>query len=110
MEIILILFLAIAIDLALGEPPRAIHPVVWMGKVTSFLEKHNLARRPTAQFLFGLVMVVVTVGLFVAPVYCRKSHSGYHLFLDCQEPAPGNATIRILFSAIPAPLRVYVPF
>ncbi|MBI2287809.1 MAG: cobalamin biosynthesis protein, partial [Chloroflexi bacterium] len=37
MEILLILVLAVALDLTIGEPPRAIHPVVWMGKVVSFL-------------------------------------------------------------------------
>lgn len=39
MDILLILSVALAIDLALGEPPRPIHPVVWMGKVASFLER-----------------------------------------------------------------------
>jgi len=69
MEILLILFLAIAIDLALGEPPRAIHPVVWMGKVASFLEKGGISQPHVAQLLYGLGMVLVTTGFFVAPAY-----------------------------------------
>jgi len=40
-----------------------------MGKVISFLEKRNPTQHPAAQFLYGLGMVVVTIGLFVAPVY-----------------------------------------
>ncbi len=69
MEILLILFLAITIDLALGDPPNVIHPVAWMGKVVSFLEKGSNGQRPVAQFLYGLGIVLVTMGLFVAPAY-----------------------------------------
>jgi adenosylcobinamide-phosphate synthase len=69
MDVLLILLLALAIDLALGEPPRVIHPVVWMGKVVSFLVKGGSALSPKAQFLYGLGVVLVTAGIFVAPVY-----------------------------------------
>jgi len=69
MEILLILFLAIIIDLTLGEPPRVIHPVAWVGKVASFLEKGGIGRSPIAQFLYGVGMVLVTLALFVAPAY-----------------------------------------
>lgn len=69
MEILLILLLAIAIDLALGELPRVIHPVVGMGKVASFLAKGGTGYPPIAQLLYGLGIVVVTVGVFVAPAY-----------------------------------------
>jgi len=69
MEILLILFLAITIDLALGDPPNVIHPVAWMGKVVSFLEKGSNGQRPVTQFLYGLGIVLVTMGLFVAPAY-----------------------------------------
>ena len=69
MDILLILFLALAIDLALGEPPPIIHPVVWMGKVISFLERVNIGRSPFVQFLYGFVITVAIMGLFTAPVY-----------------------------------------
>ena len=69
MEILLILFLAIIIDLTLGEPPRVIHPVAWVGKVASFLEKGDISKRPLAQLLYGAGMVLVTLALFVAPAY-----------------------------------------
>ncbi|MBA7666480.1 Cobalamin biosynthesis protein CobD [subsurface metagenome] len=69
MEILLILFLAIIIDLALGDPPNAIHPVAWMGKVILLLEKGNISESHSAQFLYGTGIVVVTLGLFVAPAY-----------------------------------------
>ena len=69
MDIIFLLLLAIAIDLALGEPHRAIHPVVWMGKVVSFLERGGRDQTPLAQFLYGTAMVLVILALFIAPVY-----------------------------------------
>jgi len=68
-DILLIVSLALAIDLVFGEPPRIIHPVVWMGKVTSFLKKGNTGQSPVAQFLYGLGIVLVTVGLFAVPAY-----------------------------------------
>lgn len=69
MDILLIVFLALAFDLALGEPPRVIHPVVWMGKVISLLEKGNIGQSPVAQFWYGAGIVLVTMGVFVVPAY-----------------------------------------
>jgi len=68
-DILLILFIALAIDLAWGEPPRVIHPVVWMGKVTSFLERGGISQRPWAQFVYGCGITLVAIGLFIAPAY-----------------------------------------
>lgn len=69
MDVLIILLLALAIDLTLGEPPRVIHPVVWMGKVVSYLIKGGGALSPRAQFLYGLGVVLFMIGIFVAPVY-----------------------------------------
>ncbi len=69
MDILLILAIALALDLVLGEPPRLIHPVVWMGKVASFLEARSVSRRPVAQFSYGLLITLVTIGVFTAPAY-----------------------------------------
>ncbi len=69
MDILIILSLALAIDLVLGEPPRAIHPVVWMGKVIAFLERGGANHRPLVQFIYGVGITLVATGLFVAPAY-----------------------------------------
>jgi len=69
MDILLILSIALSIDLALGEPPRAIHPVVWMGKVASFLKRFDAGQSALAQFLYGSGITLVTIGLFAAPAY-----------------------------------------
>ncbi len=69
MDILLIVLLALTFDLVLGEPLRTIHPVVWMGKVISLLEKGNTGQAALAQFLYGSGIVLVTVGLFAVPTY-----------------------------------------
>ncbi len=69
MDILLILPTALAIDLALGEPPRAIHPVVWMGKVTLFLERGGFGQHPLAQFIYGAGITLVIIGVFTVPAY-----------------------------------------
>ncbi len=69
MEIMIILLLGLAIDLVLGEPPSAIHPIKWMGRVISFLVKGGMDGSPLAQFLYGMAIVLFTLAIFVAPVY-----------------------------------------
>jgi len=66
---LIILSLALVIDILFGEPPRAIHPVVWMGKVISFLEKFAPPQGARAQFVYGGVMVLLTTFIFASPVY-----------------------------------------
>jgi len=53
------LFLALAIDLACGEPPNAIHPVAWMGWVTSWFEKIVPRQGRSRQLIAGGVMTLV---------------------------------------------------
>ena len=69
METILIIVLAVAIDLAFGDPPDAVHPVAWMGRIISFLEKSGLKLSPAAQFFYGMFLTLFTLALFVVPVY-----------------------------------------
>jgi len=69
MEMLLILLLALIIDLALGDPPNVIHPVAWLGKVVSFLEKRCLSKSHAIQFLYGIGIVLFTTALFTVPAY-----------------------------------------
>jgi adenosylcobinamide-phosphate synthase len=69
LDILLILFVAMAIDLALGEPPSLIHPVAWMGKVASFLVRGGSNWRPWLQFVWGAGITLVVIGLFTVPAY-----------------------------------------
>jgi adenosylcobinamide-phosphate synthase len=69
MDIVIILLLALVLDISLGEPPSFIHPVVWMGKLISFLMKPGKKLSPKLQLIWGIFTVVVTLTAFVAPVY-----------------------------------------
>ena len=77
MRLLFVLLLALVLDLLLGEPPRAMHPVVWMGKIISFLKKFAPGSYKSSstgggrmrQLIYGGVMVLLTVCIFAAPVY-----------------------------------------
>jgi adenosylcobinamide-phosphate synthase len=49
------LVLAMLIDRWLGEPPRALHPVVWMGCYLGWIGKRLPERRPAAAFFLGTI-------------------------------------------------------
>ncbi len=67
--VLLILLVALTIDLALGEPPRPIHPVVWIGKIASFLERGGAVQPRLAQFVYGIGMSLFLIGLFASATY-----------------------------------------
>ncbi len=75
MDFLYIFLLALAIDLLFGELPRAIHPVVWMGKLTSLLCRFCNRSKPSSskggfnQLLYGILITMVIVALFSLPVY-----------------------------------------
>jgi adenosylcobinamide-phosphate synthase len=69
MEIMIVLASAAVLDLALGDPPDAVHPVAWMGRLTSWLERGGLKPGPSGQFIYGAFMTLFTVALFTIPLY-----------------------------------------
>ncbi|MEM4311197.1 MAG: cobalamin biosynthesis protein [Nitrososphaerales archaeon] len=64
MEIIIILALALLLDLFLGEPPNKIHPVVYMGKLISFL-KDKLPKSKAS----GIILAFIVIALFTLPTF-----------------------------------------
>ncbi len=50
---------ALALDLALGEYPARLHPVVWMGRAISALERRAPRTGRAQPFLYGLAMALV---------------------------------------------------
>ena len=54
--------LAGLIDVTLGEPPSALHPVVWMGRLIGALERRRPRGRPGAELAYGVLIVLVTAG------------------------------------------------
>ncbi len=58
--------LAGLIDVTFGEPPSAVHPVVWMGGLVGALERRRPHGRPRAEFAYGVLIVLVTAGAAAA--------------------------------------------
>jgi adenosylcobinamide-phosphate synthase len=71
LEYLIALLIAVAYDLAMGEPPAPVHPVVGMGKLVSLLERIAPRRNPVFQFLFGLLAIIISIGgLFALSWWC----------------------------------------
>jgi adenosylcobinamide-phosphate synthase len=58
------LVVALALDLALGEPPNRLHPVVWIGTLIGALERHAPRDRPNLELAYGAGMTLA--GLMAA--------------------------------------------
>jgi adenosylcobinamide-phosphate synthase len=69
LETVYILALALLLDVAFGEPPNAVHPVVWMGRVIALGIQPSLNWRPTSQFMWGMAVSLFTMAVFVTPVF-----------------------------------------
>lgn len=75
MENILVLVLALIWDIALGEPPRWMHPVVGLGKIISLqLRLAPFRVRPLLQFIYGAVTVIITLSLLTVSCYFLLSY------------------------------------
>jgi adenosylcobinamide-phosphate synthase len=62
-----ILLVALTIDTFIGEPPDALHPVVWMGKVISFFEPRLYSGSKRQQRIKGTLAAIFTIFLFTVP-------------------------------------------
>jgi len=69
MSVLLILAAAFFIDFVVGEPPKAIHPVVGMGRMISSLVKRTAGYSERVQFTFGIGITVLTVAAFALTVH-----------------------------------------
>ncbi len=69
LDILLILAVALVIDFTLGELPGAIHPVVWMGRLVSLLDRMGNGRSRITQFVYGAFVSLLLIGLFTAATF-----------------------------------------
>jgi adenosylcobinamide-phosphate synthase len=58
--------LAGLIDITVGEPPSAVHPVVWMGLLIGALAGRRPSSRPAAEVAYGVLIVVLVAGVCAA--------------------------------------------
>ncbi len=64
MDMLFVLLLAVFLDIFLGDPPNAIHPVAWMGKIIDRLEKLSPKHSAVGQFAYGIFITLFTAALF----------------------------------------------
>lgn len=69
MDILWLLALALIFDFALGEPSDTFHPVAWMGRVISFLERRRPSHGTSHHLAYGVMITVAVVALFAVPAY-----------------------------------------
>lgn len=62
-----VLLLALALDWLAGEPPNVMHPVVWLGRLITLLERQAPRDNPSAELVYGAGMTTVCVGAAVIP-------------------------------------------
>ncbi len=67
-ELLAMLPLAIALDLALGEPPTRLHPTVWIGRTISIADRFS-PKSPKAGLAAGIVVVVLITGGWTAAAF-----------------------------------------
>jgi len=58
--------LAGLLDVVCGEPPNAIHPVAWLGRLVALLERGAPRERPRAELAYGVAVVVLVTGIAAA--------------------------------------------
>lgn len=62
MEGALIILLAVALDIVLGEPPSRLHPVVWVGKLVTLAGRMAPSGRKVRQLGYGCLMTLLLAG------------------------------------------------
>ncbi len=66
--VLAIMVVAFALDVAVGDPPSRLHPVVWMGRVIGLLKKLN--RGPLRhRRLLGALAALIAIAVFSLPVF-----------------------------------------
>ena len=63
------LALALALDLAFGEPPTVVHPVVWIGRLISWLERRAPRAGRAAQLACGGAIALVVPAAVLIPAF-----------------------------------------
>lgn len=63
------LALAFILDMVIGEPPAVIHPVVYLGRIISWLERRAPKASRFAQFSYGLVVTLILSAAAAAAGY-----------------------------------------
>ncbi|MEL7561873.1 MAG: adenosylcobinamide-phosphate synthase CbiB, partial [Dehalogenimonas sp.] len=69
MDLILMLLLALAIDLTIGEYPTAFHPTVWSGRLAGALIQPGLKLPWSLQLIYGIAISLSIITLFTVSAW-----------------------------------------
>ena len=100
----LTLVVAQIIDRLVGEPPSALHPVVWTGSLTTVLERWAPICSRSAQLAYGAGLVVVVIALTsgaaaLADVMLRQLPWGLRIIVRAALLKPAFAVRELLAAA-----------
>lgn len=68
-EILLILGAAVALDLAVGDPPNRLHPTAWIGRLISTIIPKLKSRSANAEMIKGTIASIMIISLVVLSTY-----------------------------------------
>ena len=72
-ELVCVLILAVVLDLIFGEPPAAIHSVVWIGKLIAFLKEKAPKNHRKIYGIF-MALTVILFSVIIAVVVVCAAH------------------------------------
>jgi adenosylcobinamide-phosphate synthase len=81
-DALVVLVAALAVDVVLGEPPSALHPVVWMGRLIGALERRLPRGRPAVELAGGALLALFVPGLFGAGAWLLLRALSGHWLLE----------------------------
>lgn len=88
--------LAVAIDVAFGDPPSRLHPVAWMGKVIALAERMAPQQGAVSQFAYGLLIVAALPAVAGAAAFFASQ--GLHAAGDVAYLLGGAVLLKSTFS------------
>jgi adenosylcobinamide-phosphate synthase len=63
---------AVALDWLIGDPPNALHPVAWFGKIVQAMEHHAPRDNPRAELWYGAGMTASGIALAAMPAFLME--------------------------------------
>ena len=106
-ELLIVIFAAVFIDLTLGELPVSIHPVVWMGKsitkIRNFLTNTGKNKKRLSGFLMTLIILITFNLLIIMILYI----SSFNYIIYMAEVSIILSTTFAIKSLIKSVLEVY---
>lgn len=92
------IFIALLLDILLGDPPNRFHPTAWMGSLISLLKRFRPYGNRFAEFMYGLFIVSLGCGLAAGAGWMIQ-------FLASFLPAWSGLLIQGLFLSLTISLR-----